>query len=411
MAKWLKENKKDLGTKIILFLLSPFFSFLYSLKRVNTKSSYIFFFLFAVFFGLNFITTDGKDENNTGDAAAYRQKFEFCKYDNFADLQRSFQEVISMENDKVRDIYVLTMIYISSFFSYNYHVFFMFLAIIFAFFMLKSMKFFTEDENFTNTYTGLLILFLFIFMNGIYNINGCRFWTASWIAIYSIFQIFRNNNMRYLLLVAVTPLIHQSYWFFIAILFIALLTKSIGIFWKICFFISFFISSFAIEFITDITDYLPSSLQFLIERYTTDEAIENMYRTNQYQIIRRTFRLLFNIYVNYIVILFIRNENSIISNYKTKKIYQFILIYMSIVNSVILIPSLGVRYQILALPFIAYIWLIEFESKQKYRRVLWLFPLVSIFFIYERFMGYLFHSVDINFYYTSPIVQIIKFLL
>lgn len=411
MAKWLKENNQDLGIKIILFLLSPFFSLIYSLKKVNTKSSYILFFLFAVLFGLCFITADGRNEEYTGDATVYRQLFELFKYDNLSDLRDNFNETISMNNERNKDIYLYSMIYLASRFSYNYHVFFMLLAVVFAFFMLKSMKFLTEEDSFTNTFTSIFILFMFIFMNGIYNINGCRFWTASWITIYAIFQIFRNNHLKYLLLIAITPLIHYSYWFIIIVLLVILLTKSFNNFWKVIFFISFFISSFAIEFVVDLSNYLPSSLQFLIERYTTEEAIESMYKTNLYQVIRRWFKLFFNIYINYIVYLFMKNERLILSNNKTKNIYRFLLIYMTIVNSVMLIPSLGVRFQILSLPFIAYLWIVVFESQRKYRKVLLFFPIVSLMYMYERLVGYVFHSVDFSFYYTSPIIQIIRYLV
>lgn len=411
MAKWLKENNKDWGTKIILFLISPFLSFIYSLKRVNTKSSYMYFFLFAVLFGLNFTTTDGREIGSSGDAAIYRQLFELFKYNDLNDLNDNFKETLSMEYGNRKDIYVMVMIYISSLISYDYHIFFMLLSVVLAYFMLKSMKFLTEEDSFNNSFICILILLFFIFRNGIFNINGCRFWTASWIAIYSIFQLFRNNNIKYLLLIAITPLIHQSYWFFVTILVIVFLTRNFNNIWKVLFFGSFFISSFAIEFMTDFSEYLPGSLQFLIERYTTDEAIESMYRTNHYQRIRRLFDLMFNIYINYIIYLFIKNEKQIMSCNKTKYIYTFLLIYMSIVNSVMLIPSLGVRFQIISFPFIAYIWLVNFESQKKYRNVLLIFPLIAVFSIYERFILYTTYSVDLSFYYTSPIVQIIRFIV
>ncbi len=410
MAKWLKENNEDLGIKIILFFISPFFSLLYSLKRVNTKSSYLFFFLFAILFGLNFTTSNGRDEYNTGDAAVYRQSFELYKYSNIDDLKNYYKETMSMENERRRDVYVISMIYIASLFSLDYHIFFMLLAIVFSYFMLRSMKFLTEEDSFNYTSMYVLILCIFVFNNGIFNINGCRFWTASWIAIYSIFQIFRNNNVRYLLLIALTPLIHQAYWFLVVILLIVLLTRFFNNIWKILFFASFFVSSFAIEFVTDISEYLPTSLQFLIERYTTEEAISSLYRSNYYQVIRRIFKLIFNIYISYIILLFIRDEKNLLSNSKTKNIYRFLLIYMTIINFFAMIPSLGTRFQIIALPFIAYLWLVNFESRRKHRVVILIFPLISMFFFYERIMAYLFHSVPISFYFISPIAQIINFL-
>ena len=54
-AGFLTENKVDVASKLILFILSPFLGFIYSLKRVNTKSSFIIFFLFSLCFGMCFM--------------------------------------------------------------------------------------------------------------------------------------------------------------------------------------------------------------------------------------------------------------------------------------------------------------------------------------------------------------------
>jgi hypothetical protein len=54
MAIWQKENNHDKTIKIILFVFFPFLSFFYSLKRLNTKSSFVVFYLFAILFGMAF---------------------------------------------------------------------------------------------------------------------------------------------------------------------------------------------------------------------------------------------------------------------------------------------------------------------------------------------------------------------
>lgn len=75
------------------------------------------------------------------------------------------------------------------------------------------------------------------------------------------------------------------------------------------------------------------------------------------------------------------------------------------------IPSLGARYLKLAMPVIAYIWLVAFESRGMYRNVIKIFPLFFMMVIYEEFTGYISHSVYSDFYYTSPIYQIYKYLI
>lgn len=400
-GKWWPEEDRDLGWKMLSFCVSPFLGFLYSLRRMNTKSSYVVFFLFAVLFGLGFETSIGKDDENRGDAAVYRYFFELgsdkVQYVDFVN------EYVTFENSKARDIYVSTMVYLVTRISRNYHLFFGALAIVFAFFMLKSLKFLTEEEEFKSSFLCLLITFLFIFRNGIFNINGCRFWTASWVAIYSVFQIFRNDDKRYIFLCALTPLIHQSYWFFLSVLLIAFLSKRFVGFWKVMFFVSFIASSIAVEIISDVSEYLPPALQFLVERYSGEIEL----KTNLYQILHRIFTTSFRLYIGVIFILFINNEKNILGNPKTNNLYQFLLVYMSIINFVIQIPSLGSRYFILSFPIIAYLWLVSFGNEHKYRRVIYLLPFVSLFNIYERLHVYL-NAVDFSFYISSPLYQVFK---
>lgn len=401
------ENRHSL-TKILLFLISPLLGLIAALKNINTRSSFVVFFLFALTFGFSLETSIGKDDVHRGDAAAYRARFEIQKYYTQNDLSNVFDEYQSFENEKERELYIPIMSYITAKVSDNYHVFFMLLACVFSLFMLKSLKFLVAEEAFTQSFACLLLLFLFIRSNGIFNINGARFWTASWIAIYSLFQVLRNDNKRYLVLLAVTPMIHASYWFLLAIVGIYYIAGKFKHFWKLAFFVSFILAIFAMQLIIDLSNYLPPTLQFLVNRYTDDD-IE--IKTNLYQLIRRFFNTAYSIYIVYIMYLFMKHDDCIEKNSKTRNIYRFMLVMMSIVNFVMLIPSLGSRYYIVCMPFIAYLWLVTFESSHQYRNVLKWLPVISIMLLYERYMDYTAHSVSISFYYSSPLYLVYKYLI
>lgn len=142
------EINRDIAKKVFLFLISPFLGFLVALKRMNTRSSFTVFFLFAVFFGMCFTTSVGKDELNRGDAAAYRYRFEQYRYFNAADISDVFQGFTSMQDSKTRDIYVPLMSFAVAKVSENYHVFFAFLAMVMSVFMLLSFKFLVGEEAF-----------------------------------------------------------------------------------------------------------------------------------------------------------------------------------------------------------------------------------------------------------------------
>ena len=76
-SSWNKEIQSDVSVKVISFLISPFLSFLYSLRRINTKSSYVVFFLFALFYGLCYtVLADEGNVIESSDAAKWRARFE-----------------------------------------------------------------------------------------------------------------------------------------------------------------------------------------------------------------------------------------------------------------------------------------------------------------------------------------------
>lgn len=194
MTTWPKENNSDKALKIILFLISPFIAFLYSLRTIKTKSSYVVFFLFCVFFGLSFSVSAGKDEHNRADGASYREKFELYKYVSDSEFYNRFNEYFTFE-EGAKDYYFDTVAFYVSRVTDNYHIMFMVFAIVFAYFGLKSLRFLTSEPKFDASLSCLILVYLFM-INQIFNINGVRFWTAAWIGVYCIFQIFRNGNKK-----------------------------------------------------------------------------------------------------------------------------------------------------------------------------------------------------------------------
>lgn len=404
---WDPEISSDAFLKIISFIVSPFLGFLLSIRRINTKSSFIVFFLFAVFFGLNLETSIGKDETHKGDAAQYRLKFEYYKSMSSGDVSDVFVSFRTFNDERNRDIYVPIMSFLSSRISGSYHVFFALLAVVFSYFMLKTLKFITDDIPDRKAFSIYILLYIYAMTNSIFNINGCRFWTAAWIAVYCIFQIYRNNNKRYFILAAVTPLIHASYWFFLGILAIAHFFGKARHFWKIFFFLSFILSTLSMQLVVDISDYLPPSLQFLVERYTSEER---EVKTNLYQVLSRAFTFAFMVWLTYVMYLFMKHEKFILNKPKISQLYPVLLVLMSICNFAMAVPSLGGRYMVLGYPLVAYIWYHAFERNRLYRNVIQLYPLVSMMGIYELLYCYL-NAIPLSFYYTSPLYQFYKYII
>ena len=108
MATWLKESNHDKANKVILFLISPFLAFVYSLKRIKTKSSYVVFFLFSIFFGMAFSVQSGKRGDVTIDGAAYRERFDIYKLVSHREFTENFKDFLTFSEE--RKIIILTQL-------------------------------------------------------------------------------------------------------------------------------------------------------------------------------------------------------------------------------------------------------------------------------------------------------------
>lgn len=405
---WRKEDPADVLLKFLSFLISPLLGLLVSIARINTKSSFVIFFLFSVFFGLCFTTVSGRDENNKGDAAQYRMRFEMNSGMDQHDLRDIITEYQTFENERNRDIYVPIMTFLALTISDSYHVFFALLAVVFAFFMLKTFHFFTKEfPGRINVYI-LILIYLFVLTNSIFNINGCRFWTAAWIAVYCVFKIYLTGDKRYYLLALITPLVHASYWFFLAVLLVAYLFGKGIRFWKFFFFASFILSSISIQLVADFSAYLPPTLQFLVERYTSGDG---EIQTNLYQVLKRIFDFANLLVLAIMMYLLMKHEEVVFNNSKTHGLYPFLLVWMALCSFVMPIPSLGNRFIVLGLPILAYVWYLVFENQSQYRLLLLLYVITSMMNIYELICCYTLFSVPLSFYYTSPLFQIYNYLI
>lgn len=418
MLKWNKDENLNKGYKYVLFLCSPFLSLVYSLRSVNTKSSYIVFYLFAVFFGLSFtVTSDWENSSNKIDGMVYRAYFEqesnnvrYSRNNAFMNYAEGLKGFLSFDDGK-KDYYRDTINHFIARFTDNYHVMFMVVAMFFAFFQLKTLRFFTSHKNFDNTIFSLILLFLFTY-NGIFNINGFRFWTAAWVAIYSVFKIFLVGDRRYLILAVFTPFFHGSFWFFIAILAIAFCFRKYDKAWIIAFFLSFFFSSFISDFIEISYSVLPTFITRMIDSYASDEAIER--RTSiqgtGFYFLGVIFKTLLNIYINVLIVLLIRKIDIIKKNAETYSLYQFFIVFVTITNFVMFIPSLGGRYLLFTYPMLAYIILACYKDMRYSKN--WIYILPFVFFMSLQQLVRLYVMVlDETFFVSSPFYLIYKYLL
>lgn len=405
---WEKESDKDRKAKIILFLISPLLSLLYSLPRLRQKSSLYVIFGFCVFFGLAF--TVGKERyENSGDGITYRIQFEEYRNDPGYLYLLDLQKYLEFDSG-AKDFYADTVSFLVSRVTGNYHVLFMIYAIIFSFFQLKSLRFFIKANKYKSlSYYVFCLLLLFTF-NQIFNINGVRFWTAAWIAVYSVLQIFYNNKKIYLLLALFTPFVHGSYFLFLFVLVFALLTKKFKSIWAALFITSFLFSTVAVDVFNAAFDYLPSFMANTASAYLDEDNIaEHQNQTGTgFWVIGKAFNIMERLFINLLVLILIINRK-LITDKNANSLMAFLLVIISVANFTMPIPSVGVRFIQLTYPLIALLY-VQYMPENRYGKLVLWFPIIFIFSFYYLFLNYL-EVVGVSFFFLSPVIIVFKTLL
>lgn len=402
MAAWRAERPDDLLMKSVLFLFSPFLSFLSAIVRIKTRSSFVIFYLFALFYGIAFTTESGKSETARNDGAVFRAIFEeyICGM-TFGEFKREIVDILS-GNSWHRDIYFHIVAYIVSLYTTNYHYLFFALAMVFGYFMLRSLAFLVKDKSFDGGIIGLLLVSLFV-TNGIFDINGMRFWTAAWIAAYALLRMLLRDEKRYLVLLCITPLVHSSFLFLIAVYLIYFFFGDKKSKWIYFYYFSFAFSSISVFVISAFVGEIPFLSRFMA--YLDPDAAFSFFEGKS--ILKGIFDLLSTAYVNVMFYLIYKNTKRNKPIYGNK-LYDFFLVYISINNFVRFIPSLGARYFIVGFPFIAYLWIVNFGT-YKYKWVIYSMPFFMLWYLHNSYLLFT-YFLESSFYFSNPFSIIVKYL-
>ena len=381
---WLREQNDDVVIKLILFLLSPILSLLYSLRRINAKSSYIVFFLFALFFGFAFTV----DNAYTIDGFQYVQRFYEWGAKSFSDYVKELGAYLTFESD-YKDFYRETANFFVTRFTYNYHYLFLFFAFVFAWFQLRSLKFLTDSPSFRTTLYTIILVFLFVAPNQIFNINGARFWTAYWVSVYVLFQLIYFDNKKYWLLLIPLPFFHSSFFIVIILYLLYLLTRNYKSLWLVLFLLSFVFANLSIAFFQDISYLLPGRLQRTVDLYTDMSSIaEAEERQMRFSIVYTLTKNLQLIYTGVLMVLLYFNIKSSSSSKKILHLFVFLMILATFSNFTTPIPSLGSRYLQMLYPFIAFLWF-QAIPVGKYRAIIYFAPIALINLMFQFYTHYM----------------------
>ena len=201
----MQKHKFELG-QIILFLFWPFGSFLISVATLNKTLSKIIFVLFAILYGYSFTFDDASGADNGRMASEYM----YISNMTVKNALSYFNETDSHDFFKSS-----TFIFFSRFTKDPGVVYGFYAGLYATFFILCISKLFDNYRN--KRFASLVTILLFLLYLRFSSINGVRFWSAAFIYIYGVYKVVYERNLRYLLLLAATPLIHFSFMFGLAV--------------------------------------------------------------------------------------------------------------------------------------------------------------------------------------------------
>lgn len=354
-----------------------------------------------------FTTTSGRTADNISDSAVYRVRFEIMHSLNLNDYLEGFQRYLQFEEKK--DYALDTLMYLLSRLTDNYHFLFLVISGVFAYFMLRSLTFFAKDTNYRFSLIVFPLIILFLH-NHIFNINGIRFWTTYWIAVYTIFQILIANKTRYWLLAALTPFLHIAYTAFVCLLLLFRFIKNRQKLLISYFVVSVFLGFMSLTLLERVGAYFPAIIQEMITVYTTEEAFDSRQEMSGIGAhIKSVLDIMKFVFINVMVYLFVLNKKEINNNVSNRNLLSFILLWVGTFNIFMGIPSLGVRFITLAFPLVAYLWLRSF-GVSRYRWIVLFIPIV-LFWDLRLLIASFQRWLNIDFLYTNPVFLIYQSLL
>ena len=363
---------------LIIFFIHPFIAFIIALRDLKNKHAQLVVLLFFTLFGYTFIA-----ENESADSYHYVYDFNTHVNSPNSSFIGEVKEYLTFESD-IKDIYVLSSYFLISTFTHNYHFLMALWAFVFSVFFLKAFKFFAMRPEYKSSVYTLLLVFLFIFSNNIFNINGVRFWTGAWLIVYIIFEVVVNKKNKFILLSFFAPLIHVSYAIFPILLICFLFLRKQETLLIFLFFLSFFFGEISLQLTQNFQEMLPKAIQNMIWSYTEGQYIEDrVYFYENEPLYARIFRSLPRLLINFSVIILILRRKYIRTNIEAYPLFKFLMLWLILSNFLMAIPSFGSRLIVIAFPVFAYLLLILYSKIKILKKVILIIPIAFSYIILE----------------------------
>lgn len=318
---------------LLLFPIWPFGSFALSCFNIGSRITFVIFILFYFLIGCCFLLT-----NELVDSYRYAADFQdIISYDITFVLQR---DIVLGKTD----FYSQLISFMISKISHAPRFLFGCFGAIFGLLQYQSLKVLSHYKPNKHLLLFLISILVVVFLNPHTNINGVRYWTATWCAFSSICSYNFSKRKIWLVIFMSSPLIHSSFiivvcLYFIACIFknrikllakIAILSMLFGLFVNIVYVISLIPDDFGVF----------SHYSVYADSEYVSEVIE---KTNERSIINNLLSSL-PVYYAILIIYTCFYKNYTMMKQENKLIYALFLVMVSFVSIFGKLSSIGRFY-------------------------------------------------------------------
>jgi hypothetical protein len=329
----------------LIWFLLPFYSAIIALRNYQYPWAKNIIWLFIIFYGFTFVASD-----KSMDSARYIESLKYFAKEKTTSFNEFFRLLYHTDTRYV-DVVQPLITFIVSRFTDSGRVLFACFGIVFGYFYSRNVWYmlgFVQDKL---KREAIPFLLLFVFVVAIWQLNGFRFYTATHIFVFGLFRIAGGGRKAGLAWCLSSILVHFSFTIPMILLLLHLLIGSRLLLSFFLYFLSFFISQITPESLQPYAKSLPEVFQERTTGYISEEYIKARSSTKvkvNWYVQGRVTAL---VYATNLVLLFLffKYRKVIHRDVVAKMLVAFSLLLLALSNLLESVPSVGVRFQMVAL--------------------------------------------------------------
>jgi hypothetical protein len=189
--------------------ISPISSLFIAIKTLSGWQKKYILILLVTIFGSNMVLNESSD--------SFHHQYSVYTYYyglSFGEYLYGVERILTFDRLKEtnEDIYIHTLSYISGGFLGIPKLFFTMVAFGFGFFFISGLeKVFKYRSFYSNSFFYFFVIVLFVSILFVDNMQTVRTWTGAWVLFNGVFGFIESRKGKYLILIALTPMIHFAY--------------------------------------------------------------------------------------------------------------------------------------------------------------------------------------------------------